>query len=423
MIFDPSIGFWLLQKHCTCDGTIPFCCVTGWKVTFVGSRFTHAAESRYAPVEGEALAVADALDKARYFVLGCEDLIIAVDHKPLLKIFGDRALKGISNPRLMNLKEKTLRYKFRMFHVPGVRHRATDCLSRHPTGKAEKLHLPDDVAMVGVMPLSILHSPTLMGGLRTSDPYTDSVEVCTLSPAMCALESFTKSVTWDRVRSATASDDNMQTLLELIESGLPAHRHAFPHPLGEYFQFQDGLSSVDGAILFNDRVLIPTSLRDEILTHLHAAHQGVTSMTARTDASVFWPGISPAIRALRAGCTQCNRIAPSNPSAPPAPLISPAFPFQCICAYYFHYKGCNYLVIVDRYSNWPIVERSAQGANGLITCLRRVFATFGITDELASDGGPEFTAVASRRFLRLGHPSSPCLCCISPTTTVELRLL
>ena len=47
----------------------------------MGSRFTHAAESRYAPVEGEALAVVDALDKARHFVLGCSDLIVAVDHR------------------------------------------------------------------------------------------------------------------------------------------------------------------------------------------------------------------------------------------------------------------------------------------------------------------------------------------------------
>lgn len=62
-----GIGFWLLQKHCTCPGTEPFCCRTGWKITLVGSRFTHPAESRYAPVEGEALAVVDALDKARYF--------------------------------------------------------------------------------------------------------------------------------------------------------------------------------------------------------------------------------------------------------------------------------------------------------------------------------------------------------------------
>ena len=101
-----GIGYWLLQKHCSCPRSEPFCCNIGWKIAFGGSRFTHAAESRYAPIEGEALAVADALDKCRYFVLGCQDLIVAVDHKPLLKLFGDRSLQDIPNTRLRNLKEK-----------------------------------------------------------------------------------------------------------------------------------------------------------------------------------------------------------------------------------------------------------------------------------------------------------------------------
>ena len=65
----------LVTTHCQCPSTEPFCCNTGWKIALVGSRFTHATESRYAPVEGEALAVADALDKARFFVLGCSNLI------------------------------------------------------------------------------------------------------------------------------------------------------------------------------------------------------------------------------------------------------------------------------------------------------------------------------------------------------------
>ena len=107
-----GIGFWLFHKHCHCADTKPFCCRQGWQITLVGSRFTHAAESRYVPVEGEALAVADALDKARFLILGCEELIVAVDHKPLMKIFGDRSLDDISKNRLRNLKEKTLRYKF-----------------------------------------------------------------------------------------------------------------------------------------------------------------------------------------------------------------------------------------------------------------------------------------------------------------------
>jgi hypothetical protein len=65
-----GIGFWLFQKHCNCASTKPFCCRTGWKITVVGSRITNAAESRYALIEGEAQAVADALDKARFSVLG-----------------------------------------------------------------------------------------------------------------------------------------------------------------------------------------------------------------------------------------------------------------------------------------------------------------------------------------------------------------
>ena len=110
-----GIGYWLFQKHCHCPANALFCCKDGWKITIVGSRFTHPAESRYAPVEGEALAVADALDKARHFVLGCKSLTIAVDHRPLLKIFGDRSLDQISNTRLRNLKEKALRYSFNIW--------------------------------------------------------------------------------------------------------------------------------------------------------------------------------------------------------------------------------------------------------------------------------------------------------------------
>ena len=142
-----GIGFWLLQKHCHCASTKPFCCKRGWKVALVGSRFTSPAESRYHPIEGEALAVVDALEKAKHFVLGCQNLIIAVDHKPLEKIFGDRSLDGIPNPRLRNLKEKSLRFRFQLIHIPGIHNKAADGMSRYPVGEGIGLTLPDDAAM------------------------------------------------------------------------------------------------------------------------------------------------------------------------------------------------------------------------------------------------------------------------------------
>ena len=180
---------------------------------------------------------------------------------------------------------------------------------------------------------------------------------------------------------------------------MPQHRHEVPESLRQYFQYREDLSTTDGVILYKDRVVIPQSLRKEVLDALHSAQQRVTSMIVRAETSVFWPGITPDINTLRASCQQCNRNAPSHPSAPPVPPMSPEYPFQCICADYFTYKGNHYLVVVDRYSNWPIVEQSAVGAQGLITCLRRTFVTYGIPDELASDGGPEFTATATRQFL------------------------
>ncbi|RUS74671.1 hypothetical protein EGW08_017577 [Elysia chlorotica] len=395
-----GIGFWLFQKHCSCPSAKPFCCKTGWRITLVGSRFTSGAESRYAPIEGEALAVVDALDKARHFTLGCSDLIVAVDHKPLLKTFGDRCLDDLPNPRLRNLKEKALRYRFRVVHIPGIRHAAADAMSRKPVSEPCMLTLPDDVAAL---------LPSIIPSIEPCLPQTFLQTICTHfqddSTQVCSQTDSTptelvKSVTWDNVRLATASDPIMIALSKTIEDGFPDDRTHLPPEIREFYQFRENLSTFDGVILYHDRVVVPPSLRDKILQTLHSAHQGVSQMLSRAETSFFWPGMTPAITETRARCSSCNRMAPSQPSAPPTPPVSPAFPFQCIVADYFHYRGHNYLVVVDRYSNWPIVEEASNGAAGLIAALRRIFVTYGISDELSTDGGPEFTSLATGTFLR-----------------------
>ena len=126
-----GLGFTLLQKHCRCKmSKAPYCYKDGWRLIFAGSRFTTPAESRYSPVEGEALTVAYALEKCRMFVIGCTGLYIATDHKPLVKILGDGNMDGIKNPRLFNIKERTLQYDYKIKHVPGAGHHAPDALSR-----------------------------------------------------------------------------------------------------------------------------------------------------------------------------------------------------------------------------------------------------------------------------------------------------
>ena len=56
------------------------------------------------------------------------------------------AASKASNARLHNLKERTLRYWFRIVHVPGVQHKAVDAIYPHPSGTTNpaKLLPPDD---------------------------------------------------------------------------------------------------------------------------------------------------------------------------------------------------------------------------------------------------------------------------------------
>ena len=79
-----GIGYYLSQKHCDCTEIIPDCCDNGWRITLAGSRFLKSAETRYAPIEGECLGVQWSLEDTKYFTLGCDVLIVVVDHKPLV---------------------------------------------------------------------------------------------------------------------------------------------------------------------------------------------------------------------------------------------------------------------------------------------------------------------------------------------------
>ena len=67
-----GLGFVLTQKHCDSPAPhTPNCGATHWKIILASSRFNKDAETRYAPIEGEALAVVWALQKCCIFLLGC----------------------------------------------------------------------------------------------------------------------------------------------------------------------------------------------------------------------------------------------------------------------------------------------------------------------------------------------------------------
>ena len=175
--------------------------------------------------------------------------------------------------------------------------------------------------------------------------------------------------------------------------------------MSDYIRYKDSFYVNDGLVLFKDRVVIPSSLRQKVLENLHSAHQGVSSMQLRAQSIVCWPGITASIQVTRARCIECNRNAPSQAPLLSEPATPPSTPFEQVFGDFFEFGGHHYLVAGDRLSGWSEVfstpTGSAQsGARGLIACLRSLFATFGVPEEFASDGGPEFTASITNNFLK-----------------------
>ena len=105
----------------------------------VGSSFLSPAEQNYSPIEGESLAVVNALQKTKHYTQGCDRLVVCTNHVPLVPVLSTKALENIDNPRLMRLVQKTLSWRFSVIHIPGKQLAGPDMLSRIPANPGPKL--------------------------------------------------------------------------------------------------------------------------------------------------------------------------------------------------------------------------------------------------------------------------------------------
>ena len=393
-----GIGFSLFQKRCDC-ALSHSCCKDGWKLVFAKSRFTRDSELGYKPIEGEALAIVYALKKCKIFILGCPKLLVVTDHKPLIPIIGSKDLEKIENPRLFAMKEKTLPYKFDIVHVNGTGNMATDAYSRNPSLDSED----DKESLIGcVMPI--------LPYIRCEDSDEDTCDVsvdrdieATLTASISSPQNgCVSAVSLNRVKSESSSDESIQELIKLILNGFPKAKEDLPDRLKCYWNVRDQLLVMDNYVLYKNRALVPPKLRREVLETLHSAHQGVVGMRARATNSFFWPGLNNDIDVIRSQCRDCNDIAPSQ-SNEPLLLASPKYPFQKTVADYFTLTGFKYLLYADRYSAWISVIKIRIGEADfkfLKSFFVQLFSTFGVPEELSTDGGPPFKGHEYRTFLQ-----------------------
>jgi hypothetical protein len=491
-----GMGYWLCQKRCQCSGEVkPGCCATGWQTVFVGSRFCTSAEQRYSPVCGEAAAAAWAVEKCRFFLLGMDNFLLCVDHRPLLKIFSPTMDLGeIVNPRLYNQKIRMLPYRFTPVYIPGKEHVVPDCHSRRgdspvlpepagpevdlldienvesgysdcfgapnwvsgpaaagdakwphreahaarhggggsgrhahqhtsgPGGPADgganfkprgvcaappcRTAPGEAVASAGTAdaadaepPQAWLLASLLLSALK-EHPLDAATEQDELEAEMAAVQlGSVRVLTWERLRQAMSESSLCQTLMELLSAGAPDGKKQWPEALHSYYPYRHRLIAKDDVILCDERPLIPVSLRQEVLEHLHAAHHGSTKMLDRARTAVFWPGITAEVAAHQASCRGCMLRAPSNPGPPPDDPVQPEFPFSHVVADFFTLPDGTYIAMADRYSNWlSVFKLKKDDSASIIEVMRRYFARWGVPKNFTSDGASVFTSQMMKGF-------------------------
>ena len=314
-------------------------------------------EKRYANIERELLAVVFGAERFRTYVYG-KPFVIESDHKPLEMI----QLKNLTAapPRLQRMLLRIQHYNVTIKYRPGKELLLADGLSRLPNPQEK-----DEID------LDVMVSTVLFSNAKI-----------------------------DELRNETLKDTVLRELLNTIIRGWPERRDNMQKDLRPYWCYRDELSVEDGVILKGDRVLIPESMRADVMKRLHAGHQGVEKCKLRAKISVFWDGINKDIEEVVQRCDVCQTHQRSTPKETLMPHELPTRPWQVLGTDLFHFNNAEYLIVVDYYSKFPLIRKMPTPctSHAVVTATAEIFSEHGAPQKVMSDNGPQYDCINYRKF-------------------------
>ena len=136
--------------------------------------------------------------------------------------------------------------------------------------------------------------------------------------------------------------------------GWPSHP-SLPMALRPHWQCQHELTIQNGILLKGIcflRLVIPGSMRLDMLDRLHEGHQGVVKSRARAPTSVWWPGLGRQLEEILKNCTTCAMVR-QNPAEPMIASDCHLRPWQHKAGTdLFFFKKATYLLVVDNCSSY-----------------------------------------------------------------------
>ena len=319
-----------------------------------GSKTLTSCERRYANIERELLAIVWGAQKFHTYVYG-RRVIVETDHKPLESIF--RKPLNDAPPRLQRMLLKLTKYDLDVRYVPGKQQVISDCLSRAPISDTAPATEPEDVIGINLIEDLGFESSTLK-----------------------------------RFKETSSNDETSRVVMEYVLKGWPSEKEQVDELAREYWSFKEELSVEDGLLFKSDRIVVPRSLRAEVLDEIHGAHMGESKSLSFARDYVFWPSMTVQIKDRVSSCSICNAFRNRQQRESLHPHDIPGLPWQVVGTDLFDYAGQTYLLVTDFYSKYFEIELLRQNtARCVINNLKKIFARFGVPDEVVSDNGSQYS--------------------------------
>ncbi|XP_064459074.1 uncharacterized protein K02A2.6-like [Ornithodoros turicata] len=322
------------------------------------SRTLSKAECAYAHIEREALAVVFAIKKFHKYLYGREFTVYS-DHLPLAGLFAhNKPISSLAAARMQRWMLLLSAYRYKWVYRKGTDVANADGLSRLPLPTGEdKSDYVQSFSVVNGVPLSA-----------------------------------------DAISSETKKNKVLQKVLFFTLNGWPAH--VSEETLAPYFLRRNELSVDQDCVTWGNRVVVPESLRSEVLQLLHENHPGITRMKTLSRSHVWWPKVSEDIENVVKSCTTCQLTQNAMQQVPLVPWNVATRRWQRVHVDFAYYSQQWFLVLVDAYSKWvDVLWMSSTTATKTVEKLRTVFATFGLPEVLVSDNGPQFLSAEFADFL------------------------
>ncbi|UYV65287.1 K02A2.6-like [Cordylochernes scorpioides] len=287
------------------------------------SRTLSEREIRYSQIEKEGLAIVWTCDRLKDY--------------PLIAIFTSEPLEDIT-PRLQRLKMRMMRYSYQISHIAGKKQIVADVLSRKPISKRHEDELEEEFSA-----------------------YIQSIEF----PA-----------TEERLLKQK-EDSLCSQVANYCTGGWPKNKKEVDPEIRGYWQFQDDLTYQNGLLLRGQRILIPRSMRKDILEKLHQGHFGINNTDLEQKSRYGGWEFPKKLKGWFRRTLVKSRNGP------------------------FYLNGRWYLIVCDYYSRYPEISLLQNlTAQEVISRLKSIFVRHGTPETVRSDNGPQFQNVLGSEFTR-----------------------